>query len=149
MLKDLDIICTLPREIFEIIESGINAPFLDDPDCFKHYETGVYRHDFFAFNFEHFIENNTTNKIIDGRVDYGVCDDYSQILEKRAEIINNSDKNYVIGLTRVKRAEQPSRGGWKWRWWGEYIGTHEIKCEYLYDEEGIEEVYCYHIYEIE
>lgn len=31
--------------------------------------------------------------------------------------------------------------------WGEYIGKHNPQCEYLYDEVGIEQVYCYHVYE--
>jgi hypothetical protein len=30
---------------------------------------------------------------------------------------------------------------------GRYIGKHDPQYEYLYDEVGIDHVYCYHIYE--
>jgi len=148
MLKDLNIINIKPGMIYAMI-SKINGVDLDKNDYFEQYTTGVYRHDGYQFNFDRFIENGTYNNIINQWVEYGVCDNYEQILEQRKDFLNNPDKNYVIGLCTVERKNQESSGGWRWHKWGEYIGIHEIKHEYLYDEEGIEKVYCYHIYEIE
>ena len=59
------------------------------------------------------------------------------------------NKNYVIGLSVVERKNQSSDGGWRWHKWGQYIGKYEPKCEYLYDEESIDYVYCFTILEIE
>lgn len=78
--------------------------------------------------------------------EYGVCDNYMQILEKCPEI-QDPKRQFIITLTPVKRKNQPSSGGWRWHKWGQYIGTKTPEYEYLYDEYGIEEVFVYHIYE--
>jgi hypothetical protein len=83
----------------------------------------------------------------DNPADYGVCDSWRQIVE-RWPIIVESERRFVIGVTRVRRVDQSPEGGWRWHKWGFYIGTHEPQREYLYDEEGIEQVWCFHIYEI-
>ena len=49
--------------------------------------------------------------------------------------------------SRSGKADEPSSGGWRFRKWGEYIGKHEVTCEYIYDEPDIDFVYCFHIYE--
>ena len=59
------------------------------------------------------------------------------------------DKKFVILLTPVFKEDQPESCGWRWYKWGQYIGKYEPKCEYLYDEEGIDYVYCFTILEIE
>ena len=116
---------------------------------FSNYETGVYRHDGFKFNFDHFIEANCLNRIKDKWVAYGVCDNYRQVLEYHKELLNDTDKNYVIGMSTVNRKDEPEDGGWRWHKWGEYIGTQDPQHEYIYDDKHIDTVYCYHIYEIE
>ena len=63
-------------------------------------------------------------------------------------ILNNPNKNFVIGLSTVERDRQPSDGGWRWHKWGEYIGNQNPEHEYLYDDIHIDKVYCFHIYEI-
>lgn len=81
---------------------------------------------------------------------YGVCDNYQQVLD-RLENINyylNSDEKFCIILSRIKKSNQPSKGGWRWHKWGEYIGDHKITTEYLYDEPNIDEVYVFNIYRI-
>lgn len=78
---------------------------------------------------------------------HGVCDDYQQILSYIPELLS-SHKKYVIGLTLVKREWEEPDGGWRWCRWGEYIGTQNPQCEYIYDEPEIEQVYCYSIHEI-
>lgn len=78
--------------------------------------------------------------------EYGVCDDYRQILEQCPDILS-SDRQFVITLAEMCKSDQPDWGGWRWHKWGPYIGVHEPQCEYLYDEPEIEQVYCYHIYE--
>lgn len=78
---------------------------------------------------------------------YGVCDYPKQVLE-RFPIIADHPSKFFIGFVRLRRDEQPADGGWRWHKWGTYIGNREPKCEYLYDEPEIEEVYTYHIYEL-
>lgn len=78
---------------------------------------------------------------------YGVCDNVQQLLDLCPEITDNPDREFFISLTPIVRAEQPSEGGWRWHKWGPYIGTHEPQCEYLYDEQGIDRVFVYHVYE--
>ena len=56
MLKDLSYNTVEPDEIFRMI-AGINGVNLSKPsNYFEHYETGVYRHDGYAFNFDNFIK---------------------------------------------------------------------------------------------
>ena len=77
---------------------------------------------------------------------YGVCDEYSQILEQCPEIIS-SERKFVITVTPVLKSNQSAEGGWRWEKWGEYIGTKNPQCRYLYDEPEIDSVFAYHIYE--
>ena len=77
---------------------------------------------------------------------YGVCDDVMNLLEKMPEL-RTSEREFVVTLTRVRHCDQPADGGWRWHKWGDYIGKHDPQCEYLYDEEDIEQVYCYHVFE--
>lgn len=77
---------------------------------------------------------------------YGVADDIHQVMSCHADLVNDPDKGYVIVVTRVTRASQPKEDGWRWSKWGNYIGNHEPQHEYLYDEEGIDEVIVYHVY---
>lgn len=81
------------------------------------------------------------------RENYGVCDNYQQVLKEYPEL-ENSNKRFVLSLHSIKRSEQSSSGGWRWHKNGNYIGEYEPQYEYLYDED-IEEVFVYHIYEME
>jgi len=97
--------------------------------------TGVY--EISHFNFEAFLNDDFE------MYTQGVCDNLKQVLEFHKEDI---EKNYVcISLVKVEKYEQPEEGGWRWHKWGRYIGKHKPKYEYLYDEEGIDCVYCYKI----
>lgn len=85
---------------------------------------------------------------------YGVCDNASQVLDYYDSLYEQykdymEDKKFVILLTPMIREQQPECGGWRWHKWGQYIGKFESKCEYLYDEEGIDYVYCFNILEVE
>lgn len=77
---------------------------------------------------------------------YGVCDGPGNLLET-LRILQHPERKFVVTLTAVRRADEPSDGGWRWHKWGPYIGAHDPQHEYLYDEVGIDVVYCYHIYE--
>lgn len=77
---------------------------------------------------------------------FGVCDDYQQVIDQCPEL-QDPNRKFVVTVTEVRSGDQPRDGGWRWHKWGPYIGTHEPQCEYLHDEEGIEKVYCYSIYE--
>jgi len=80
--------------------------------------------------------------------EYGVCDNYMQILEQCPEL-NDTDRTFLITLTPVKRENQPESGGWRGHKWRSYIGSKNPQYEYLYDEDGIDEVFVYQIYEKE
>lgn len=77
---------------------------------------------------------------------YGVCDTVEQVLEKCPEL-EASNRKFVITVTPIIKSKQPPEGGWRWHKWGEYIGTQDPQCEYIYDEPHIERVLCFHIYE--
>ncbi len=80
---------------------------------------------------------------------YGVSDNVEQVLEKYKEWLQSPERKFCISFTRIVKSEQESRYGWRWHKWGDYIGTKNPQHEYLYDEDDdIQEVYCYHIYEI-
>ena len=86
--------------------------------------------------------------------DYGVCDNASQVLDYYDSLYKEhedymKDKKFVILLSPMFREDQPESGGWRWHKWGQYIGKYEHKHAYLYDEEGIDYVYCFKILEIE
>jgi hypothetical protein len=77
---------------------------------------------------------------------YGVCDNLEQLLEACPEL-EAPGREFVVTLTPIRRENQPSSGGWRWHKWGKYIGTQDPQCEYLYDENDIDEVFVFHIYE--
>ena len=77
---------------------------------------------------------------------YGVCDNYQQVLDK-CSMLTTSEREFVLFVTAVHKADQYEEGGWRWHKWGEYIGTQTTTCEYLYDEPLVDMVYVYHITE--
>jgi hypothetical protein len=77
---------------------------------------------------------------------YGVCDSIEQLLEACPEL-ESSDRQFVVTLSRVRKEDQPTDGGWRWHKWGPYIGTQNSYSEYLHDELEVNEVFCYSIYE--
>lgn len=79
---------------------------------------------------------------------HGVCDSPEQFMEKLGKHLESSSDEYVVCFVRLRKDEQYESGGWRWHKWGEYIGNQEPKCEYLYDEPVIEEVYTYHFYKM-
>lgn len=79
---------------------------------------------------------------------YGVCDNPQQLLA-RAPWLETDERRFVVSFVKLDKADEPPEGGWRWRKWGEYIGTQSPQCEYLADEPEIETVYTYHIYEVE
>lgn len=81
--------------------------------------------------------------------EYGVCDNYEQVIAEHEHIINPF-KKFVITLTPIVKSDEPPFGGWRWHKWGEYIGTLKPQHEYIYDEDdSIEKVYVYNVYEVE
>ena len=149
MLKDLSYYTTKPSQIYAMIAQINGIDLSCEKDYFEHYTIGVYRHDGYMCNFDGFIEERCENEINDRYVKYGVCDNYEQVLEKYKDILNDTDKNYVIGMCTIDREKQPTEGGWRWHKWGEYIGNQNPEHEYLYDDTHIDRVYCFHIYEID
>ncbi len=85
---------------------------------------------------------------------YGVADNASQVLDyyngllvEYGDYMNN--RKFIIKMTPIFREDEPADGGWRWHKWGQYIGDFEPKCEYLYDEQGIDYVWVFHILEVE
>ena len=87
-------------------------------------------------------------------LNYGVCDNASQVLDYYDNLYQHHkdymhDKTFVILLTPIIRKHEPQYGGWRWHKWGQYIGKFQPGCEYIYDEKGIDYVYCFTILEVE
>lgn len=106
----------------------------------NHPHAGVYINRFDVYNI---VMNKTPWKSLE----YGVCDDYTQVLEKYKEEIK-SDKEYVIVLQVIHKQGQSSLDGWKWSKHGPYIGKQKQEAEYLFNEPLITEVYEYSIFEL-
>lgn len=102
------------------------------------YEIGHFGSSHFLPGYEHYPQVTTGP--------YGVADSVQQILDANPEL-RDPDRKFLVTVNRLRRSEQPEEGGWRWHKWGEYIGTREPRCEYLYDEPEIEEVLVFHIYE--
>lgn len=81
--------------------------------------------------------------------EYMVCDNVEQALEYWKGAVENPDHKYVISLMPVRKKDEPESDGWRWHKWGQYIGTQNAQCEYLFDEPEVEVVYCAHIYNVE
>ena len=77
---------------------------------------------------------------------FGICDSYPLLLQCCPELLN-SPREFVLTLTRIRKADQPKWNGMRWNKWGPFIGYQKPTCEYLYDEPVIETVYAYHIFE--
>ena len=82
------------------------------------------------------------------RGSYGVCDSIEQMLKLYAPYLNEEGRYYCISFIEMRRDEQYEEGGWRWHKWGEYIGEQNPQHEYLYDEEDIESVFCFHVTEL-
>jgi hypothetical protein len=82
------------------------------------------------------------------RSEYGVADTLPQILAYAEDAIKDTGHTYVLEITRIVKEYQPAEGGWRWHKWGQYIGTQEPQCEYLFDEPDIEEVLVFHFHEV-
>ena len=83
-----------------------------------------------------------------GKLDYsfGVCDTPDQFIERYEKYLDDSEDEYIVGFTVLKKCDQESKGGWRWSKWGTYIGDMDPKAEYLYDEPIIDQVCIYGIF---
>lgn len=79
---------------------------------------------------------------------YGVCDSPEQLMSKLPKEVTDSVTPYVISMVQIRK-EYETEQNWRWHKWGEYIGDQSPQCEYLFDEPEIEEVWTYHIYQLE
>ena len=134
------------------------------PDL-QQYGVGIYQCNI-DFNFSHneFLEFNIDENVFNipfnqkyeafaptyHKAQYGVADNIDQIKEYYKEEIKDPDKKYFIYVTPVYPDPElkGSRMGWRWHKWGEYIGKLNPQCEYLDDEDfvnDIEYVICFHL----
>lgn len=111
---------------------------------------GVYEIDHFNGDMEFHGITNGHPEFPDWRGCYGVCDSVENLLAVRGEDLADPSRKFTVAMTKVTRdpSNKGRGGGWRWHKWGEYIGSHEPQFEYLDDEEGIDHVYCFHIYEM-
>lgn len=79
---------------------------------------------------------------------YGVCDNPENFLEVYNKELDGSDRKFFVTLTPILKADQSEYGGWRWHKWGPYIGKHKPKHEYLYDEEEIDKIYIFSVFEV-
>ena len=81
---------------------------------------------------------------------YGVCDSPEQFKRAVGDMLISSPRKFCVSFVRIDRdlSNKGKGGGWRWHKWGEYIGEQTPTTEYLDDEESIETVYTYHIYEL-
>ena len=139
----------IPDPFLELIaQVNGNSPGIDELRK-GIYSIGHFGGTGFLEEFEHYPEFSVPgdDRFLDDRRNcYGVCDNIDQILKVFPEL-EKSDREFVVTVSKVERANQSPTGGWRWHKWGPYIGTHTPQHEYIYDEEGIDVVLCYHIYE--
>lgn len=57
----------------------------------------------------------------------------------------NRDYGFVLLLTPIVNEHNGEWGTWRWCRYGEYIGHHKIKHEYLNDEEGVDFVFTWEL----
>lgn len=79
-------------------------------------------------------------------IEYGVCDSPEQAMA----YLNLEDRPepFFVSFVKIRKADQPHSGGWRWHKWGEYIGDHDPRHEYLHDEPDIDEVYTFTVHEM-
>lgn len=80
---------------------------------------------------------------------YGVCDEPQQVLDAYPMLESDQEHQYIVSFTLIRREDQPSSGGWRWHKWGKYLGTQKPRFEYLYNETDIDQVYTFHILEVD
>jgi hypothetical protein len=97
-----------------------------------------------GFNFAHAVHCDD----LDSLYLFGVADSAEQFLAKFGKQLEESASRYVVGFTEALRSEEPSRGGWRWRKWGPYIGDRTPRCEYLRDEPEIDRVIVFDVYKV-
>lgn len=124
----------------------IKDEYLESSEWFKSPEPGIYVSQVGGA----FVGGNSWNErpVLSNDIwNYGVCDNYQQLLDKCPEIVNSNERQFIVTLFQVDRDDQDEEGGWRWHKWGDYIGDETPTCEYLYDEPDIDRVYCYQVYE--
>lgn len=125
-------------------------------------ETGVY---WAASALEHFLEQYSDCRVVqewdrkfaslhehlaylhEWGKGYGVADNLEQIKEAFPQYWYD-DRNFILALSTVHKADQPERDGWRWEKWGPYIGTQNSVADYLFDEPEIKELILYSFVEV-
>lgn len=83
-----------------------------------------------------------------GPAEHGVCDTPEQIKERWPQL-ETDPRRFVVSVTPMYKANQPTSGGWRWHKWGTYIGTKNPQHEYLADEgPEFEVVYVFEIHQV-
>jgi hypothetical protein len=146
----------LPNQPRDPVMDAIAAATGQPPEAHIAVMTGIYRINHFGNSdwpsprdqWDHYPEfpDVDTDEGSQHRGSYGVCDRVAQVLALYPEL-ENSDRKFIVTFTDVRKNQQPSSGGWRWHKWGRYIGIHKPQHEYIYDEEGIDAVCVFHIYE--
>ena len=123
--------------------------FYSAPHFYEKLATGIYLSDGNSHLYVNPVKDKDGNSFFGEYNQWGVCDNYQQILDKFPDI-NDPNKLHVISLTPVLKSDQPARGGWRWHKHGAYIGNLSPQHEYLYDEDSsIQQVYMFDVYELE
>lgn len=132
------------------VETGIVDNALNFHLPLDHYGLMLndYPCDKYRFDSDRFEKSVAEIKAGTWRSSYVVADNFEQLKEYWKEWLDDSNRIFVIGVELVHRDPESPGGGFRWHKQGTYIGTHEKQCEYFNDEEGIEQVWMAHLYEL-
>lgn len=112
-------------------------------------ETGVYSCGHWSFDQYLAQAHDKWPELPDGLNAFGVADDLANIKEVYKVVWELPERQFVLAINKILKAEQPADGGWRWHKWGPYVGKMEPKHEYLFDESDyINDVYTFHFYEL-
>ncbi len=131
---------TVNTELLATVFSEIRKPEEYTLTSEDNPQIGVYNN--VGFNFEHFVKEKLYMS------SYGVADNIQQVLDVCTPLVEDRANSYCIFCQEVLKSEQPINGGWRWHKWGEYHGTQNPKCEYLYNEPDIESVLVFMAYKL-
>ena len=148
MLKDINA-CHLTSKLLSMFSKIIDGHV----DSAQPIRTGIFLISHFGSSdilkgWEHYPEfpDIDTDEGSEYRGCHGVCDNVEQVLHRYPEL-ENSERQFIVTLTLIERSRQPASDGWRWHKWGDYIGIQKPEHEYLYDDQHIDKVYVFHIYE--
>jgi len=79
---------------------------------------------------------------------FGMVDNPQQFMELFGDKLKEGGRKFFVDFTIVSKSDQPEKDGFRYHKWGEYYGEQNLTTEYLYDEEEVDLIVLFHVYEI-